>query len=428
METLKYIVASILSWQARRVLARAKPRIVAVTGNLGKTSTKDAIYSALAPYIPTRKSSKSFNSELGIPLTILGLETGWNNPFIWCINILKGFYVAFVPNVYPEVLVLEVGADHPGDIQKISKWLFPDVAVITGIPDIPVHVEYFESPEAVAREKQYLAEAVKVGGLVLLNADDARSFAMRDVLSTTIKTFGMGSYATYFASDVATTFEDGIPVGVGAQVGTKDSTVPLVMKGVLGGQQIYPCIVAVAVADYFGISQEQVVAAMASHEPAPGRMRIVPGVHGSILVDDSYNSSPSATLAGLDTLSGMAGRRIAVLGDMLELGKYATTAHKKVGAHAVQCCDELYACGVRARGYVEGAEAAGMKELHIHHYDKDEQGRAIDALQGDVKKGDVVYIKGSQGARMERIVKALMAEPEKAEELLVRQNDEWLKR
>ncbi len=127
----KKIVSGILVWEAKMVLRRYKPRIVAITGSVGKTSTKDAIVHILKTRFRVRGSAKSFNSEIGLPLTILGLENAWTNPFRWLLTLCEGLSLLFVPHNYPELLVLEVGADRPNDIACVSKWLLPDVAVIT---------------------------------------------------------------------------------------------------------------------------------------------------------------------------------------------------------------------------------------------------------------------------------------------------------
>src|SRR3989338_6438454 len=146
---IRFCVVLLLTAQARAVLRKYHPHIIAVTGSVGKTSTKDAIYTVLSSKFFVRKSEKSFNSDVGVPLTILGCKNAWNNPFLWAKNLLEGFALLILKNHYPKWLVLEVGADRPGDIRKLARWLKPDVVVITALPDVPVHVEFFDSPEDV---------------------------------------------------------------------------------------------------------------------------------------------------------------------------------------------------------------------------------------------------------------------------------------
>ena len=164
--------------------------------------------------------------------------------------------------------------------------------------------------------------------------------------------------------------------------------------------------------------------------PPPGRVRLLRGIKGSTIIDDTYNSSPSSALAALDILkqAGTGKRRIAVLGDMLELGKYSHEAHRPVGERAAKCADMLITVGFRARAMAEAALDAGMKEKSIRQYELNEAGRAGKELEAELREGDLVLVKGSQGIRMERTVLEIMAEPQRAAELLVRMEQDWLTR
>lgn len=153
MELLKKVLVQLLAWEARLILWKYKPKIIAVTGSVGKTSTKDALYTALKDSVSIRKNQKSLNSEFGVPLTIIGRDSGWRNPLSWLVTLGYGIGQIILPMRYPAWLVLEVGADKPGDIASITQWLKPDIAFITAIPNIPAHVENFRSPEQVAEEK-----------------------------------------------------------------------------------------------------------------------------------------------------------------------------------------------------------------------------------------------------------------------------------
>jgi UDP-N-acetylmuramoyl-tripeptide--D-alanyl-D-alanine ligase len=183
----KHIVVSLLTWEARMVIHRNRPFIIAVTGSVGKTTTKDAIAAVLSGTGKTtvRKSEKSFNSEIGLPLTILGLSNAWRNPFLWLMRIMQGLFIVLSPGRYPEVLVLEIGADHPGDIARVGKWLKPNVAVVTRLPDRPVHVEFFSSPEEVKKEKSELVKALRPDGVYIANADDPAVLALSSLTTAT---------------------------------------------------------------------------------------------------------------------------------------------------------------------------------------------------------------------------------------------------
>src|SRR3989339_1493297 len=171
--SFKKIITYIIRAEAQLVIRKYKPKIIAITGSLGKTSTKDAVYAVLSKIAYVRKSEKSFNSEIGLPLTILGCPNGWSNPFIWIENIVQSFWLIIWRAPYPEYLVLEVGVGKPGDMKKnVTPWLAPDMVVITRFPDKPVHVEFFDSVDSIIEEKSALAFALKPDGVLILNHDD----------------------------------------------------------------------------------------------------------------------------------------------------------------------------------------------------------------------------------------------------------------
>src|SRR3989304_8554200 len=153
---LKQILISILKFEAKLILKKYKPKIVAITGSVGKTSTKDAVYASLSKFYYVRKSEKSFNSEIGLPLTILGVPNGWNDPIVWLQNIIEGLELIFTREKYPEWLVLEIGADKPGDIRNAASWIYADIVIIPKIGQTPGHIEFFKSLEKLIEEKASL--------------------------------------------------------------------------------------------------------------------------------------------------------------------------------------------------------------------------------------------------------------------------------
>ncbi len=173
-ELFKYVVTKILMYEAKFLLWRKRPIIIGITGSVGKTTTKDAIYAALKSTVNVRKSEKSFNSNIGVALTILGLQNAWNNPLLWLKNIFDGALHALIPVSYPAVLVLELGVDRPGDMRTLTELIKPDIVVLTRLPDMPVHVEFFNSPEEVREEKLVLVQALKKDGVFIYNNDDER--------------------------------------------------------------------------------------------------------------------------------------------------------------------------------------------------------------------------------------------------------------
>lgn len=412
----KSILTTILTFEARIILNKYHPSIVAVTGSVGKTSTKDAIYTVLSSSCYVRKSEKSFNSEIGIPLTILGVQNAWNNPAHWLSNILHGLDLIIFKHKYPECLVLEVGADHPNDIKKVVEWLKPDISVITKIGDIPVHIEFFPSVDNLLAEKAYLIKGLKKDGVLVLSADDEKVRNLSKGVIQKCLTFGIKEPATISASNIAIMYsEDKRPQGMSFKLNYEGNSVPLNIKGILGNQQVYPIIAATTVGIARGISFSNIINSLSQHTPSKGRMNIISGINGCTIIDDSYNSSPDALHEALTTLFLIqtSGKKIAVLGDMMELGRFSADEHKKAGIHAIESSNILVTVGQRAK-------------LMNGNINFESSNDAIEYVKGIVGQGDIVLVKGSQSARMERIVKALLLEPEKASELIVRQEPEWL--
>jgi UDP-N-acetylmuramyl pentapeptide synthase len=299
-------------------------------------------------------------------------------------------------------------------------------------------VEYFPSPEALIEEKASLIPSLKKDGLLVLNRDDEKVLALETRWKGKTATFGFEEGANVRASNIAPLYgEDDldrkIPAGMMFRVDTDGKTFPVRLQGTLGKATVYAASAALAVGINTGINAVKISEALEEVVPPPGRMRIIPGIKKTFIIDDSYNASPVAMQSALETLRdlGTYGRKIAVLGDMLELGKYSTDEHKKVGAFAGAFCTILVTVGIRARYIAEGALNAGMSEKNIYQFENSrEAGKYLEKI---LEEGDVVLIKGSQGSgaqsiRMERAVEEIMAQPERAGELLVRQGEEWEKR
>ncbi len=415
----------IITWEAKIVLRKYKPKIVAVTGSVGKTSTKDAIFSVLSHFFFVRKSEKSFNSEIGVPLTILGCPNGWNSPVIWLKNIFEGIALILLPNHYPKWLVLEVGADRPGDIEKITEWIKPDIAVVTRLAKTPVHVEFFESAQAVYREKAFLVKAVKSEGFVILNSDDEDVLAFGEFAIGEKMLYGTHTPAEVSGTGYAISYDNNVPTGISFDVSYESKLGKVEILGGLGVQQMYPALAALSVGLSQKLSLEKMIKALRTHHPSRGRMKILSGVKDSVIIDDSYNSSPVALEEALNTLEKIetSGRKIAMLGDMLELGNFSPEEHKKAGEKAGSIVDRLFTVGVRARAIAEGALNAGLSEKKVFQFEDSRV--AGKELETQIKKGDVILLKGSQGIRMERAVEEILLHPEDKEKLLVRQDPEW---
>jgi len=426
-QIFKKIIIWILTMESRLVLRKYKPKIVAVTGNVGKTSTKDAIYAVLSKAYFVRKSDKSFNSDIGVPLTILGVKNGWNNPLIWLQNIVEGLALILLKNHYPKWLVLEIGADRPGDIKKVCSWLSPDISVITRIGDVPVHIEFFKSPAEVVKEKSYIVSALKNDGLLVLSDDEKNVLPMREKTKARVMTYGFKEDVQMRATNEEIIYDNKKhPIGINFKVNYGSSILPVKVLGTTGFQHIYSILAALTV----GVSEDvNLVSAtewINEYETPAGRLKILEGIKNTVILDDTYNSSPAALHAALDSLKEVeaVGRKIAVLGDMMELGRHSSEEHKKAGKHVSEVCDLLFTVGPRAKGIADGAVKMGKSKIQ-QFTDSIEAGRVLADM---VEEGDVVLLKGSQFVRLEHAVEQILAHPEDKKKLLVRQDKEWMGR
>jgi len=426
---LKKIVVSIITFEAKLVLKKYKPKIVAVTGTVGKTSTKDAIFCAFSNIVYARKSVKSFNSEIGIPLTILGCPNGWNNPIIWLRNFIDGLFLIILPNHYPKWLILEIGADRPGDIESVSRWLTVETAVFTKMSMVPVHVEFFDSPEMLFKEKMSLLKALHSPSQnVVFNSDDemiSEYFSTKEEFKKI--SYGFGGDAQINVSNYKIVYDtkSKFPTGVNFKINYNGSSLPFFINGTLGKHQIYAVLAAVACAKANEMNLIGALQGLENYQTPPGRMRILGGVKDSLIIDDTYNSSPAALFEALSVLRELkvSGRKIAILGDMMELGKYSVEEHKNAGRISAEFVDLLVTVGVRSHYTAEAALELGFPEEKIMQFDNAElAGKQVELF---LKKGDIVLVKGSQAVRMEKAVLEIMAEPMKKDELLVRQEKEW---
>lgn len=437
---LKKALVAIITAEARMALRTHDPKIIAVTGNVGKTSTKDAIYAALKGSFSVRKSDKSFNNEIGLPLTILGLNTAWSSFGGWVENVWKGLQVATgfgsLGKNFPEWLILEVGADHPGDIERVAEWLHPDIVVLTRMSETPVHMEFFASPADLLAEKMFLAKALKPGGTIVVNVDDHLFMGAVNSMSADVARilYGEGKSASSRILESEVMYDDSpllLPRGQYVILSRVLEGQPdrIELHGVLGRHLAYPIAAAHAVAGIVASAHAKAKAEFASvfkdFESPRGRMRILDGKSQSIVIDDTYNSSPLASMEALKALGSLAtrGRKIAVLGDMKELGDASERAHEEVGALAGQTLHTLVTVGALGESYAKGARGAGLAADRLVSFADSRQAGAY--LSDMVRAGDVVLVKGSQSMRMERVSAALLADPSKAGELLVRQEEEW---
>ncbi|MEK7554992.1 MAG: UDP-N-acetylmuramoyl-tripeptide--D-alanyl-D-alanine ligase [Patescibacteria group bacterium] len=410
-------------------LRKFKPGVIGVTGSVGKTSTKEAIGVVLRRLRRVRVSQGSLNSEVGLPLAIIGdwsakdLElVGKNTPartkrirkaFFWTKVLMRGSYqLVFTPQgKYPELLVLEYGADRPNDIRYLMEIARPQIAVVTAVGKVPVHVEFYPNVEAVAREKARLPEGLPTNGFAVLSADDEVVAAMRERTRAHVLTFGFSDKAEVRVTNFEHRIHEGKPIGISFKLEYGGSFVPVRIDGSLGRAVASAAAAAAAIGIVFGMHLVRIAEALAYFEPPRRRMRLVSAIRGAYLIDDSYNASPLSMHVAIETVRQLpATRKIAVLGDMLEIGEYATGEHESVGREAAKVFDVIITVGSRAKFIADGARERGMVKRNVLSFEtKDE---AADELKGLIRRGDLVLIKASHAMRLDRVVDGLRQLPE----------------
>ena len=435
---MKHLLQYTLAFFAKLTLRRYRPMVVGITGSVGKTSTKEAIFAVLRAKHRVRRSEKNYNTEIGVPLTILGIPHYGRSVFRWFSALIRvAFRVLFRVHEYPEILVLEMGADRPGDIAYLTRLAPPFVGVITAIGEIPVHVEFFAGPREVAREKAKLIEALRPDGYAVLNCDDATVAELAHRTAARVFSYGFSRDAgveikNYRLEGGAAAQERGRPAGIHFQLIHGRRLAGLRLSNAFGMQQAYAAAAAACVGIIFNMSLQEVVEALRGYEPPPGRLKLLRGNRSTMILDDTYNASPASTRAALAVLAEFpAKRRIAVLGDMLELGTYTEAAHRSIGEEVARCADLFFAVGERMKFAMDEATAAGLGRPRRLTSDRvfwfpssHEVGRKLESI---LQPGDVILVKGSQSMRMEKVVLEIMQEPERASELLVRQEEGWLR-
>jgi UDP-N-acetylmuramoyl-tripeptide--D-alanyl-D-alanine ligase len=424
---IRSLLLTLLAVAARAVIRRYRPLVVMVTGSVGKTSTKDAAAAVLGQHFLVRKSEKSFNSNIGVPLTILGVKNPWSNPFKWLGILLRACILLLTYRPYPKLLVLEVGADQPGDLAEIFMIVRPDVTVVTLLPEVPVHVEAYENPEAVRQEEFSPARVLATGAPLIYNSRDAYASRYAEEGTATPYTFGMDADAHVNIVDVRIWEEDGVLLGMQAELIVRETSYPIRVQQAVGTSQLYAPAAAVATGLALGMGMSEILKGLDSYVPPPGRGRVFKGKKHMALIDDTYNSSPAATEEILRSLPRIptSGRRVAILGDMLELGEYSLAEHARMGHIAAETVDVLVTVGERARAAAAAARADGMPADAVYEFPTSIA--AVATLEEILREGDCVLIKGSQGVRMERIVRPFLQDLSDVPHL-VRQDAEWQRR
>ena len=426
---LKTFLVYFLRLLAKKIIKKYNPDVIGITGSVGKTSAKESVTAVLGSKFNVRSNYKNYNNEIGLPLTVIGFDKSPGHSFFGWLNVfLKAVELLCVRDAnYPEILVLEMGADKPGDIKYLTEIAPCKVGVLTAISH--AHTEYFKTLKKITQEKRVIISHLKNDGFAVLNFDYDLIMENKEKTSAEVLTYGFKEGADLRASDVNMILDDtGAPLGLNFKVSYKGNIVPAFLPGVVAEHLIYAPLAGMAVGIVMGINLVEAIEAIKNIKPLAGHMRILTGVKNSLIIDDTYNSSPEATISALATLSKInikdSARRYAVLADMLELGGETENAHKEVGEKvAKSAVDFLITVGEASKLTAEVAIKNGLPEDCIAKFSNAYEAGKF--LQEKIKEGDLILIKGSQSMRMEKVVKEIMAEPLKAKEFLVRQGSEW---
>lgn len=415
----KDFITRILERKARKMLAKHKPLIVAVTGSVGKTSTKLNIATVLSQKYRVLAHYGSYNTHIAVPLAIFDMRLPDNlrSPMAW-VHLLRQVNRK-LKEPYPyDVLVLELGTDHPGEIIHFSKYIQPDVAVVTAVT--PEHMLTFGTIDAVAKEELIVTHFSKE---TLINRNDI-DFAFSKYVPEGIN---LDTYGTSGVAEYNYVVEDYSPEKgfTGNFVSPEFGELPVALQ-VVGEHNIRSVVAAGAVGVKLGLTQQQVIAGLSQARPVNGRMNLLSGIKNSIIIDDSYNSSPAAAIAALQTLYKFKNKqRIAILGSMNEFGQYSEAAHKQVGVVCDSALlDWVVTVGEEAKKYL--APVAADRGCRVRSFlNPYEAGGFVESV---LEKGGVILAKGSQnGVFCEEAVKELLADTEDIHKL-VRQTPDWLAR
>ena len=352
-------------------------RVIGITGSVGKSTTKEMISEVLSQRYRTLKSPGNLNNEIGLPLSILKLSSGYQRA------------------------VLEMGFYVPGEIAFLCDIALPQVGVVTNIGT--VHAERAGSQEAIAQGKSELVQSLPKDGVAILNFDDPWVRKMEEKTRAQVFFYGLSSESDLWADNVEGLGLEGIRFRLHYKRETLHVHVPLI-----GRHSVHTALRATAVGLVEGLTWQEIFDGL-NQGHTQLRLVAVRSKTGALILDDTYNASPESMLAALNLLDELGGRKIAVLGDMLELGQYERQGHEMVGLRAAQVADILLTLGERAHIIAEAARRSGMRKASILEFDELEP--IIDWLNENLAKDDSVLIKGSHGLRMDRIVNILEIRP-----------------
>ena len=399
------IFEKILRLMAQIVLLRQKPFIIGITGSVGKTTTKDMIAHILSGQKKVWSTRRNYNNEIGVPLTILGIDRDVNS-FAGIFYIIYRWICAVMTTKYPEILVVEMGVDRPHDMDHLMSFVKPDVAVLTAISY--AHSEFFDSIKDIIDEKQKIIILMKAGGTAIINYDDKNIRTVIQKTNNHVISYGIMENADVMATDIELCFRQCHTTGLSFKLNYKGKMIPVRLHNICARHMVYAALAALVVADVLHINIIEAVNDIADVVTSPGRMRLLEGKNDVLVIDDTYNASPKAMKAAIETLgSAPAQRRVAVLGDMRELGKRSQKEHQKVARYVKE--NDVHTIFYVGKEMHNAFIISKEEQKECYHFN--ESSEAISKVTSYVEQGDIVLVKGSRGIHMEKVVRAIVQDP-----------------
>jgi len=402
-------IQNILKYLTKLILWRYKPLVIGVTGSVGKTSTKEAIYTVLKNKFKVERNVFNLNTEIGMPLTIIKGKDAKRNIFLWFYNFFHALWLfIFKTKKYPQILILEMSEDAPGMIKYLVDLARPKIGVITTIGDPPVHLEYYKNANQLIEEISYLPQSLTLNDSMILNADNTLVSDLKDKTVAKVFSYGFSEYSNIKVTDYKLiNINDLKNIGMSFRLEASGSFVPVKLEGVFGKAQIYALAAATAVGLSLGMNLVEISEAMLDYKVTKGRTKLIPGIKNTWILDDSYNACPDSVRAALDVLKEIsANRKIVVLGDMKELGINSKQAHINIGRNIADV----------ARIFVAvGEEMIFAKEIIDNEYSDvetfwfEDSKKTKQFIKKMIKKGDLVLVKGSHAMEMEKITECIKA-------------------
>ena len=413
---MKAHIRQYILWCAKRKISRTQAKIIAITGSVGKSSTKEAVTTVLSEKYRVRANYGSLNNELGLPLAILG-ERNASSPLGWLWKVCKITFRTFIFDPKVEVMVLECGIDKPNDMDAILSIIRPDISIITTVEE--AHLQNFINQDALIKEKWKLAMGTKPEGLVIANYDNPPTHSQAPHVSAQVVSFGLNQKADYSAQDIHYN-QQGTTFTLVAENEQRNLTVPTI-----GKIQAYITLPAIIAARALQESWSEIATGLEKLIPLPGRMSILPGIKGSYLLESSYNASPSSMRAAIEILKNIPGKRhIAIVGDMRELGDLTPQAHLDILTLLAKECDIICAFGPYYQEALTHLPPHTKAHAAFHHFQTRED--IVNFITPKLQTEDIILIKGSQNTiTLEKVSIKLMKHPEYAKKVLPRQYGKW---